>query len=207
MIASSLNILVAPESDSTFKVVIGVAFAALWLLAQAASAWSDRKKKKPPIRQPAPKAETPVRERERGAQRKSPPPLQPQRRPQNVPASRQQKSAPPVRQQPDLARRQREAEKVRQQASDQRQTLSHPSAQKAAREVFKMAVPPPPPRRMIQDVSSEALGLATPAQAAAGQSVGPRARLQTLLQPRNLRKEFIITEVLQKPIGLRGVGS
>ncbi len=73
----------------------------------------------------------------------------------------------------------------------------------------QVRVPQPPPlqqqqqRRQMPEASRPVARLEPAVPHASPLQIGKRDRLRTLLRPKNLQKEFLLTEILQPPIALR----
>ena len=201
-------ILADSDGDPTFKIIIGVLFFVIWIVTQVVSSFNSRRQKTrlppapqqradPPTGRPKPMGRIDQRlekkrqaadlrreaaeARQRAAAelqkmgRRQPPPMP-------VPVKRTPVEQPPMRQQP-AARQQ-----------PQRQPARQPQTKRPT----PIATTAAPARRM--NIAASAIG---------GDEVkkpeGPtnNQRLRAVLRPRNLRKEFILTELLQKPVGMR----
>jgi len=168
------------ESDPTVKIVIGVVFAGIWVLSQVASAWSERRKKQ---------------------QQQVPPPPRPARAPRGVPTGgpmpqrAPQQPRPPHSVAPPPLRRGSVPQSVP-QSVPRRQAPARtvPSAQQTATTIQENAAAVKADAHVYRTKQSSP-------------SEGPtrRDRLKSILRPRNLRKEFILTEILQPPISVRPV--
>jgi hypothetical protein len=177
------------ESDPTVKIVIGIVVFLLWVISQVAGAVGS-KKKTPPVPQmpsqlPLPRRNPPARgervQRDASVNRQAPPrPITPaERRAQAKNAARQEK-----------LRRQNE-ERARALQQMQQRGVSQPPPLRVA------------PAPEAQDVRSKVVVAATPVPSRAAEGPTRRERLRSILRPRNLQKEFMLTEILQPPVALR----
>ncbi len=174
-----LNILA--EKDPTLQIIIGVAAFAIWILAQLASALGKKKDK---VRLPEhDQQQAPV---------EFPHAPQPPPRQAPSPAHRQQR---PVKQRPQTSQRRRQAEEYRQ--------LQPPPLTPPPR---RAAPEPAPAAEAYQRRDQRVLAAQQASQTPTTLNFPKRDRLRSLLRPKNLRKEFLLTEILQSPIGLRPPG-
>jgi hypothetical protein len=186
------NIFAQSEGDPTIKIVLAVVAGIIWVVAQAASAWKDRQKSSPPpVPRREPRAEPPTVGYPQGyqQQRQGPPqlprPVPQQRRPmQDTPRPQSQQG-----QRTGQKRSNKKAEQARRRAAEELQRMTREA-------------PPPPPVTRVP-VRHEAYAEAVAETVKVEQSPSTGQRVRALLRPKNLRKEFILTEVLQKPISMR----
>ena len=172
----------AQQEDPTLKIIIGVLFAGIWIFTQVLAAWNERQKKK---------------QRQQNRQIELPPDV-------IVPPSRQQ---PPPRRVPPVSAEQAKREKRIEQRPlrQQKQRTGPPPRPKI------LQAPPPqqprPPARpaQAQQVFRQPVAVESAAEETPTATKMPAGslRLRTLLRPKNLRKEFILTEILQPPVSVR----
>ncbi|HEX8341834.1 MAG TPA: hypothetical protein VF624_13065 [Tepidisphaeraceae bacterium] len=201
------NLLADVDDGPNFKFIVGLIVAVIYVVAQAASAWKDRQRKSPPPMPHDPRSDP--RSEPRYESRAEPPAL-----PSRMPAEVQRRI-------PQQRRPMQDAPRPQQQGQRTGKRKGVPKAEqarrRAAEELANMTRQPraQPPERTpayAPTRSSDAVATVTrPDQLrevvgdADARSRGPSKgqRLRALLRPGNLRKEFILTELLQKPVGLR----
>jgi len=196
--------ILAQGEDPTLKIIIGVVFAGIWILAQVLSAWNERQKKKQrqqktgqtdlpsdvivPI--PAPRREKPAQ-----SSRRNQAPPRTQAPPRNQPPARSQPPRIPqqARQQANLPPRRTAPPPPMQKPRPVAQESQSTPAMSAKRQQAQVAA---------EDLA-EASGSSAPVATSSSGIPQSSARIRSLLRPRNLRKEFILTEILQPPVGIR----
>ena len=167
--------ILAATEDSTVKVVVGVIVFVIWAISQLATKMNE---KKTPT--PLPKIEIP----------QGPPPV-----PQPSPS-------PTRRTQPNKRAQIQQGKQDRQNRGLQSQQAPPPMINHGTKVI------PPPLRQKPKPVQVEEQHTpitASPVTLGYYHREGPtRAeKMKTLLRPGNLRKEFILTEIFQKPISMR----
>jgi hypothetical protein len=175
-----INILA--ESDPTLKIVIGLIFAGIWVVAQILSALGKNKEKTR-----APDANYPA----------GLPPEAP------LPPPRPARQTPrPVKKRVETKQRQR-LDRQQTQRVEQQVERMHPPQR--SMQVPAGRVPPLPPAQQPSSQPVErVIGLvAKPVARATPKGPTSAQRLTAILRPKNLRKEFILTELLQPPLALR----
>jgi type IV secretory pathway VirB10-like protein len=170
-----LNIL-AQEESSTLKVIIGIVFAGIWIIAQILSS-VGKKKEKPP-----PQADYPIE-----LPRDSMPVPVP------APPPRQQR---PVKQRVETKQRQREQQRRPQSGPTPPPLVQQTTRQSQQQRRAEEPVGPVDPHSPI-------LAGAVGSKGAGKTSIKRSDRLRALLRPGNLRKEYILTELFQPPVSQR----
>ena len=163
--STAMPMLAASGDDPTVKLIIGVAIAAFWIIAQVIGSLTKKPDKTLPPSRNRPQPTTnlpPVLQRPVPTPRSTVPPA---KRP---PPMRPQRTGPPLR------------------APDVRRLPAKP-----------LAAAPPMPR------PAPATRAALTQSAPAVQPMQQRELLGALLRPRNLRKAFVLTELIQPPVALR----
>lgn len=192
---------------TTLKIIIGLVFAGIWVVSQIITAMGKKKDQTSPEDYPVvlpPEAPVPQRS---PPPRQAPPRRNPDRPVSERPAPVQYPSprveAPPVKHRRETHQRQRQQAK---------RPPPPPSAPPPRREEPVIRVPeriasfepatPSAARAMPQSAQTAGAGMTAARRSPAD---GPNAtqRLRAILRPKNLRKEFILTEILQPPLATR----
>lgn len=168
-----LNIL-AQDDSSTLKVIIGIVFAGIWIIAQILSS-VGKKKEKPPQQ-----ADYPID-------------ITPDTMPAPVPPRQQR----PVKHRVETHQRQRAQQ---QQRRAETAAVPPPLVQTARQSQQQRRVDGPV---APVDPNSPILANAVGTKSSSRTAVTRADRLRALLRPGNLRKEYILTEVFQPPISQR----
>lgn len=189
ILLSTTHIILAQQNEefSIFKLLVPILIALFWLITQILASVAEKKKKTPP-----------------GETMENPPistdseesVFQPNPSPKRVPqAPRQGRPRPPVRQ-PKKTIRQPQPPPLPSRYKPQ-------STQPTSAETIEI---PPQFSTPSPSLSSlPAIGTTEIGASGTTQPDGPNRlhRLRAILRPANLRKEFILTEILQPPVGLR----
>ncbi|MBC7782848.1 MAG: hypothetical protein H7144_03330 [Burkholderiales bacterium] len=212
------QIMLATDSDPTLKIIIGVIFAGIWVVAQLASALGKKKDKTPEADYPIPMPD-------------HLPPQPPPRRP--PPLSKRQEDYPQrqvdtdqtstqSRQRPSAERQKKKVVVVREpsvviprqpprQKASPPQRRYQPQSQTLQSPARAPAVPTPTARGSMTSESAFEESTFRPAIRNLQPAVPRRATdvpikaqsLRAQLVPANLRTQYVLTEILRPPLALR----
>jgi hypothetical protein len=210
----------AQGEDPTLKIIIGLVFAGIWVLAQVAGAWNERQKKKQRRQQtgqvelpgdvivpmPAPGRQRTRSENTRegisrgdmtghetsrpSANRTSPPPRSqpPRSQAPRVPPTAKR---PPRRPPPPPVQRRPDIPTHKSLPGSLSGSLQNPLSAMSQQDNFA-------------DEAAAASAISKVPIATSNSGIPQSSlRIRSLLRPRNLRKEFILTEILQPPVAMR----
>lgn len=168
-----LPLLAASGEDPTVKIVIGAVVAVIWVLSQIFGAMTKKPDQSLPPSRPRPRPQPTVA-----------PPTPMQQRTQMQPAdvTQQARQRPPQLRQPS------------QQVPKQPARRQPP----VRRQAVQPAVAPPSTHR--QPATARSTEVVPPA---AAKGMPQRDMIDALLKPRNLRKAYVLTELLRPPVALR----
>lgn len=184
------DIILAQQNEEVgiFKLIVPILIAIFWLVTQVLASWSEKKKKSPPS---DPDQTPPV---------------------PTLPESASPRPAPSPKRVPQAPRQGRPRPPVHRSSRPAGSSVPPPLPPKLSKPKPEVIPPPEPapemakkPQQANEILSSLPLVASEIGSKTTMSSQGPDRldRLRAILRPANLRKEFILTEILQPPVGLR----